>query len=179
MSTRTTPAPPAPVKTVAGAAGPAGTPSPAAPGPPARHGRMLLLALAALLALAVLAVVHLGQGTAAVDLCTLWQLLIGAVSDRSADEQTAAVVLDSRLPRLAAGLLVGSALGAAGAALQSVSRNMLASPDTLAVNAGAYLAVVSVAAFGITLPALPAGGTAFLGGLLAAGVVLGLSRAGS
>lgn len=39
--------------------------------------------------------------------------------------------------------------------------------------------MVSVAAFGITLPALPAGGTAFLGGLLAAGVVLGLSRAGS
>ncbi|MFD5350150.1 hypothetical protein ACFWJY_42005, partial [Streptomyces anulatus] len=45
--------------------------------------------------------------TAAVDLHTLWQLATGAASDRSADEQTAAVVLDSRLPRLAAGLLVG------------------------------------------------------------------------
>lgn len=128
MSTRTTPAPPAPVKTVAGAAGPAGAPSPVVPGRPARRGRMLLLALATLLALGALAVVHLSQGTAAVDLHTLWQLLTGAASDRTADEQSAAVVLDSRLPRLAAGLLVGCALGAAGAALQSVSRNMLASP---------------------------------------------------
>ncbi|MFE2295110.1 iron ABC transporter permease [Streptomyces sp. NPDC059452] len=189
MNTRTTPAPPAPVETAAGAAdaagpaepaGTAGAPSPAVPGRrPARHGRTYLLAFAALLALGALAVVHVGQGTAAVDLHTLWQLLTGAASDRTADEQSAAVILDSRLPRLAAGLLVGCALGAAGAALQSVSRNMLASPDTLAVNSGAYLAVVAVAAFGITLPALPAGGTAFLGGLLAAGVVLGLSRAGA
>ncbi|MEW2060636.1 iron ABC transporter permease [Streptomyces sp. NPDC007002] len=179
MSTRTTNAPPAPVRTAAGAAGPAGAAIPVAAAPPARRGRMLLLALAGLLALAALALTHVSQGTAAVDLHTLWQLATGASSDRSAHEQTAAVVLDSRLPRLAAGLLVGCALGAAGAALQSVSRNMLASPDTLAVNAGAYLAVVTVAAFGISLPALPAGGTAFLGGLLAAAVVLGLSRAGA
>lgn len=128
MSTRTTTAPPAPVKTGAGAAGPAGTMSPVAAGPPARRGRMFLLVLAGIVALAALAIVHVGQGTAAVDLHTLWQLATGAASDRSADEQTAAVVLDSRLPRLAAGLLVGCALGAAGAALQSVSRNMLASP---------------------------------------------------
>ncbi|MFK0184997.1 iron ABC transporter permease [Streptomyces rubiginosohelvolus] len=178
MSTRTTTAPPAPVKTVAGAAGPAGAVSPAA-GQPARRGRMFLLALAGLLALGALALTHVSQGTAAVDLHTLWNLATGSSSDRTAHEQTAAVVLDSRLPRLAAGLLVGCALGAAGAALQSVSRNMLASPDTLAVNAGAYFAVVTVAAFGISLPALPAGATAFLGGLIAAAVVLGLSRAGA
>ncbi|MGW0645575.1 iron ABC transporter permease [Streptomyces badius] len=179
MSTSTTPAPPAPVKPGAGAAGPAGDASPAASGPPARRGRMSLLALAGLIGLAALALTHVSQGTAAVDLHTLWQLATGSSSDRTAHEQTAAVVLDSRLPRLAAGLLVGCALGAAGAALQSVSRNMLASPDTLAVNAGAYLAVVTVAAFGISLPALPAGATAFLGGLIAAAVVLGLSRAGA
>ncbi|MBK6046067.1 iron ABC transporter permease [Streptomyces sp. MBT55] len=178
MSTRTTTAPPATVKTGAGAAGPAGAVSPAA-GPPARRGRMFLLGLAGLLALGALALTHVSQGTAAVDLHTLWNLATGSSSDRTAHEQTAAVVLDSRLPRLAAGLLVGCALGAAGAALQSVSRNMLASPDTLAVNAGAYFAVVTVAAFGISLPALPAGATAFLGGLIAAAVVLGLSRAGA
>lgn len=116
------------MRTAAGAAGPAGAAIPVAAGPPARRGRMLLLALAGLLALAALALTHVSQGTAAVDLHTLWQLATGASSDRSAHEQTAAVVLDSRLPRLAAGLLVGCALGAAGAALQSVSRNMLASP---------------------------------------------------
>ncbi|WP_314148251.1 iron ABC transporter permease, partial [uncultured Leifsonia sp.] len=121
-----------------------------------------------------LAVVHLGQGTAALAPDALWRAVTGAGST-----QADAVLVASRLPRLLAGLLVGAALGASGAALQSVSRNPLASPDTLAVNAGAYLAVVAVAAFGVVLPSLPAGATAFAGGLIAAGVVLGLSRAGA
>ena len=54
------------------------------------------------------------------------------------------VLVASRLPRLLAALVVGVALGVAGAGLQSLARNALASPDTLAVNAGAYLAVVAV-----------------------------------
>lgn len=135
---------------------------------------MLVLAMLALLGVAVLALVHVSQGTASVDLGAVWRAITG-----SGTSQADAVLIDSRLPRLVAGLVVGCALGASGAALQSVSRNVLASPDTLAVNAGAYLAVVAVAAFGISLPALPAGATAFIGGLIAAGIVLGLSRAGS
>ncbi|MEU0067884.1 iron chelate uptake ABC transporter family permease subunit, partial [Streptomyces albidoflavus] len=131
------------------------------------------------LVLAALAALHVSQGTAAVGPGTLWHALGSALTGGDPVDQADAVLLSSRLPRLAAGLVVGCALGAAGAALQSVSRNVLASPDTLAVNAGAYLAVVAVAAFGITLPAFPAGGTAFVGGLLAAGIVLGLSRAGA
>ena len=74
--------------------------------------------------------------------------------------------------------MVGVALGAAGAVLQSVARNPLASPDTLAVNAGAHCAVVAAAAFGVSLPVLPSGGLALLGGLLAAALVLTLSAGG-
>ncbi|TFB80345.1 iron ABC transporter permease [Terrimesophilobacter mesophilus] len=122
----------------------------------------------------LLAVVHLTQGTAAVGAGELLDLVTGRGTD-----DAAAVVIASRLPRLVAGLLVGLALGAAGAAMQSVSRNILASPDTLAVNAGAFLAIVAVAAFGVTLPVLPAGLVAFGGGLLAAALVLSLSSGGS
>lgn len=61
--------------------------------------------------------------------------------------------------------------------MQSVSRNILASPDTLAVNAGAHLAVVVVAAFGLPLPIFGAVGVAFTGGLAAAALVLVLSGA--
>ncbi|MDQ4085632.1 MAG: iron ABC transporter permease [Actinomycetota bacterium] len=118
----------------------------------------------------LLAAVHLAQGTAAVDAGSLWRLATGGGTDLAA-----AVVIDSRIPRLLAGVLVGVALGVAGAALQSVARNALASPDTLAVNAGAHLAVVAAAAFGLSLPALPRGGLAFLGGLAAAALVLMLS----
>ena len=70
-----------------------------------------------------------------------------------------------------AGVVVGMALGFAGAALQSVARNALASPDTLEVNAGAYLAVVAVAALGLALPLFVSAGVAMAGGLLAAGLV--------
>ncbi|MER5896870.1 iron ABC transporter permease [Streptomyces sp. NPDC001876] len=156
-----------------------GSASSAGAGRPARRGPLFLLALGALTALLVLAVVHISQGTAPVGLRTLWGALATLWTDTDGTHQADAVLVASRLPRLAAGLVVGCALGAAGAVLQSVSRNVLASPDTLAVNAGAYFAVVAVAAFGISLPPLPAGGTALIGGLVAAGIVLGLARAGA
>jgi iron complex transport system permease protein len=52
------------------------------------------------------------------------------------------VVHDLRLPRTICGVLVGIALGVAGALMQAVTRNPLAEPGLLGVNAGASLAVV-------------------------------------
>lgn len=124
--------------------------------------------------LAILALVHLTQGTAAVGPRELLGLLLG-----TGDDQQAAVLAASRMPRLVAGVLVGLALGMAGAALQSATRNVLASPDTLAVDAGAHLAIVAVAAFGVSLPSLLSGGLAFAGGLAAAALVIALSGAGA
>ncbi|MFJ4716820.1 iron ABC transporter permease [Streptomyces sp. NPDC088785] len=130
---------------------------------------------AALLVLvAVLAVVDITQGTASVGAPEVWKALTGRAGDGDAS-----VVIASRLPRMCAGLLVGALLGAAGAALQRVSRNAIASPDTLAVNAGSYLALGIAAATGLSLPLLASSGIAFAGGLAAAAVVLGLSGLGA
>lgn len=52
------------------------------------------------------------------------------------------VVTTLRLPRVLAGLLAGGALGVAGAIMQAVTNNPLASPGLLGVNAGAAFAVV-------------------------------------
>ncbi|BCJ90577.1 siderophore ABC transporter permease [Terrihabitans soli] len=52
------------------------------------------------------------------------------------------VVTAVRLPRVLAALVVGSALGVAGAIMQAVTRNPLASPDLLGINAGAAFAIV-------------------------------------
>ncbi|MGO2004771.1 iron ABC transporter permease [Arthrobacter rhombi] len=123
--------------------------------------------------LVLLSLIHLGQGTATVGPGDLLRILTGSGTD-----QQIAVLEASRIPRLVAGLLVGVALGCAGAGLQSATRNVLASPDTLAVDAGAHLAIVAVAAFGVALPSLASGGLAFIGGLAAALLVLGLSGAG-
>jgi ABC-type Fe3+-siderophore transport system permease subunit len=135
-----------------------------------RLGAVLLLALG-VVAATLLAAVHVTQGSANVGLPELLGLLAGG-----SDDQSAAVLVASRMPRLAAGVLVGVALGVAGLVMQSVSRNVLASPDTLAVNAGSYLAVVAVAAFGVALPVVGGGAVAFIGGLAAAGLVLALSN---
>ena len=51
-------------------------------------------------------------------------------------------VVHSRIPRTVAGLLIGAALGLAGAGMQGIARNPLADPGILGVNAGAALAVV-------------------------------------
>lgn len=139
-----------------------------------RLGAVLLIALGVVIA-TLLAAVHVTQGSADVGLPEL----LGLITGTGGDEQSAAVFLASRLPRMVAGVVVGIALGVAGLVLQSVSRNVLASPDTLAVNAGSYLAVVVVAAFGISLPVLGGGAVAFLGGLAAAGLVLALSAGGT
>ena len=50
------------------------------------------------------------------------------------------IVLDARLPRTLAGLLAGGALGLAGALMQTLTRNPLADPGLLGVNAGASFA---------------------------------------
>lgn len=52
------------------------------------------------------------------------------------------VVLEARAVRTVLGVLVGMALGLAGAAMQGLTRNPLADPGILGVNAGAALAIV-------------------------------------
>ncbi|MFF3846539.1 iron ABC transporter permease [Streptomyces sp. NPDC002328] len=138
-----------------------------------RTGAAAVTAVLVLL-VAALAVVDITQGTAAVGPGEVFKALTGR-----ADPADASVVIASRLPRMTAGLLVGAALGTAGAALQAVSRNVLAAPDTLAVNAGSYFALGLLTVTGLSLPLLASSGVAFVGGLIAAAVVLALSGLGS
>ncbi|MDN3479052.1 iron chelate uptake ABC transporter family permease subunit [Curtobacterium sp. APC 4022] len=85
------------------------------------------------------------------------------------------IVLGNRVPRTVVGLLAGAALGVAGAVMQGITRNPLADPSILGVNAGAALAVVvGIAVFGIsgTATYLP---FAFAGAALAALLVYGIA----
>ncbi|WP_022902876.1 iron ABC transporter permease [Curtobacterium sp. B8] len=140
----------------------------------ARPALGVVLLVAGIAVVAALAALDTTQGTANVGAGAVWKALTG-----HADAADASVVVASRFPRAVAGLVVGFALGVAGAALQSVSRNVLAAPDTLAVNAGAYLALGVVSVAGVGLPVVAQGGVAFVGGLAAAALVLALSGLGS
>ncbi len=131
--------------------------------------------LAALLvAVATVGLWHLTQGTSGVGFWDLLRYLAG-VREQVGGVPIGDVLTGSRLPRLLAGVAVGFALGVAGALLQSVTRNALAAPDTLAVTAGSYFALTAVAAFGLAVPLWASGAVAFGGGLAAAALVLALA----
>ncbi|MEG2577595.1 MAG: iron ABC transporter permease [Glutamicibacter sp.] len=134
------------------------------------------LGLLAALAAAVLLVGawHLTQGTSGIGLGELLRALTGD-DTRIGGVGAAEIFTGSRLPRLCAGAAVGLALGVAGSLLQSVTRNPLASPDTLAVTSGAFFALSVAAALGISMSTLASSTLAFAGGLLAAGIVLAIS----
>ncbi|ROS78076.1 iron complex transport system permease protein [Curtobacterium sp. PhB130] len=147
-------------------------------GRPAGRGRRVSLGLGVLLTgvvvVVLLAAIDVTQGTAHVGAAAVWKAITG-----QADGTDASVVIASRLPRMVAGLLVGASLGIAGAAMQAVTRNVLAAPDTLAVNAGAYLALGVATVSGVGFGVLAQSGIAFAGGLGAAALVLALSGLGN
>jgi ABC-type Fe3+-siderophore transport system permease subunit len=109
-----------------------------------------LLGLALLLVLVVVAALaSIAVGTRSIGLGEVWRSLVDG--DLSTD--AAVIVRRLRVPRTALGLLVGLALGVAGALMQGHTRNPLGDPGLLGVTAGASLAVVlAIAWFGIGTP---------------------------
>ncbi|CBV43214.1 FecCD family ABC transporter permease [Halomonas elongata] len=95
------------------------------------------------------------------------RVLDALVEPRASD--IAFIVWELRLPRILLAVLVGAALAVAGAILQGIVRNPLASPDVIGITSGAALAAVAfMASFGagLSLHWLPA--SALLGALLSA-----------
>ncbi|CAI0695195.1 Ferric enterobactin transport system permease protein fepD [Serratia entomophila] len=89
----------------------------------------------ALLLLCVMASLMLGSKS--IPFHAVWLSLQGQFS--GADST---IILNARLPRTLAGIVAGVALGGAGALIQALTRNPLADPGVLGINAGASFAVV-------------------------------------
>ncbi|QTE27988.1 FecCD family ABC transporter permease [Pengzhenrongella sicca] len=123
--------------------------------------------------LAVLLLASLAVGSRPVPIASAWHALVHF--DPTDDGQL--IVRTLRLPRTLLGLLVGAALGAAGALMQALTRNPLADPGLLGINAGAAaVVVVAIGAFGVTDPAAYLW-FALLGSAAAATAVYGLGGA--
>jgi len=123
------------------------------------------------LALVLLLSVSVGARPIPVD--RVWDLVWSP--DGSDD---AIIVHDLRIPRTILGLIVGAALGVGGALMQGLTRNPLADPGLLGVNAGAAAAVVTATAlFGIVSPLVYVW-FAFVGAAIASVVVYGVGTAG-
>ncbi|WP_245445476.1 FecCD family ABC transporter permease (plasmid) [Agrobacterium rosae] len=138
------------------------------------HGRLvssMLFALAALLTVTTLSFV---VGTRSVALDDVWS----AFFNFDASSATQIIVRDYRLPRTLLGLLCGSAFGVAGALIQAMTRNPLADPGILGVNAGAaFFITLSVGVFGWHSIDLYIW-VAFAGAVVSTIVVYGLGAAG-
>jgi len=99
-------------------------------------------------------VLSFSLGARQVSPAAIWAVLSSA--DTSSTDST--IIWALRVPRTIIGLLVGAALGLSGALLQGATRNPLADPSILGIQAGATLAVVA----GIALLGLGPGQYAWL-----------------
>jgi iron complex transport system permease protein len=142
--------------------------------------RVWLVGTALLALVLALAVVAIAIGTRWIPLDEVLGGLVG-----QADRGTTLTVQRFRLPRAVVGILVGMALGLAGALVQATTRNPIAAPDVLGVTAGASFGGVMVllmfggttigyggAAAELSRVGIPAG--AVIGAVVAAVVVLGV-----
>jgi iron complex transport system permease protein len=104
-------------------------------------------------------------------------VVVDALLGRGDDTPLERIVLQLRLPRTVEAVVVGAALGVAGALLQGALANPLASPDIIGVTGGAgFGALLILLVFPGSIALLPIGALAF--GLLAAALVFTIAWAG-
>jgi len=155
-----------------------------APTTSARHRRGVVLVVGLALALLVAATLSAVSGqTPVTPLEVLGSVLhrLGLdVGPLPAHPQGDATLWVARFPRIALGLLVGAALGCAGALMQGVFGNPLAEPGVIGISSGAAvgacLVIVTSGALLGTTGSLAVAGAAFLGGLVTTAVVYALAR---
>lgn len=131
--------------------------------------RILLLILLAVIALSSLAALSIGSA----DLQSPWNYILNPSLTGTGHD----IIWDIRFPRVLAALLVGAALGVAGALSQSATNNPLADPSIIGTTAGASLGaalavllnIAAIGSFGVTLAAT-------FGALIASLITFSLSR---
>ncbi|WP_236718222.1 iron ABC transporter permease [Actinoplanes sp. TFC3] len=116
-------------------------------------------------------------GPADLSLRTVWSVIAGhlGLADSDVPLLRDHIVWQLRLPRVLGAAVVGAGLAAAGAVMQTVTRNPLADPYLLGVSSGASLGAVAVIVLGLGSGVAALSGGAFAGALAAFGLVLAIS----
>ncbi|BEO29162.1 MAG: iron ABC transporter permease [Serratia marcescens] len=140
-----------------------------------RH-RLLMMGALALAILGSL-LLDFTMGPSGLSLSSLWQTLLDPAS---ADAGTRVIVWDIRLPYALMAVVVGFALGLAGAEMQTILNNPLASPFTLGVSSAAAFGAALAIVLGIGIPGIPdqwfISANAFIFALFAALMLDGITR---
>ncbi len=147
------------------------------------YGRLVRQRLGVIVALAIACVVavisDIAVGPSGLPIGTVLRAIVDPSSVTASDR---IIVWNLRLPTTALALVVGAALGLAGAEIQTLLRNPLASPYTLGVSAGAGFGAALVLSFGGAVASgtllnewlVPAGAFAFA--MVTCAAVYGFSR---
>jgi iron complex transport system permease protein len=125
-------------------------------------GGLTLLALGLALSISV--------GAADIQLLTVWEAVFHFQPDLTQHQ----IIQELRLPRALCGAMVGASFAVAGAIMQGMTRNPLADPGLLGVNAGSGFALALCFAFWPGLPFPYIILFSFLGAGLGAGLVYGI-----
>lgn len=134
--------------------------------------RSLIVGLVFSAVVALLGILSLGLGTYQLSPLEVLQVFL-----EGGDGLDRTVVLEWRLPRTLAAILLGALLAVAGAAFQTVTHNPLASPDILGLSNGAFTGMLLTIVFiSSSWPVLMTG--ALVGGLLTALVIWALGQRG-
>ncbi len=113
--------------------------------------RLLMIGVLVLMILASV-VLDFTLGPAGLSLDTLWQTL---TQPDTMDAGTRVIVWDIRLPYALMAVVVGCSLGLAGAEMQTILNNPLASPFTLGVSSAAAFGAALAIILGIGIPGIP------------------------
>ena len=127
----------------------------------------------ATLVLVLVAMASLALGSRSIAPDVVWDALV-----RGGASQDAQVVTQLRVPRTIAALMIGGALGLAGSIMQAMTRNPLADPGVLGINAGAAFVVVSVTAISGVVTRAGTLGASLVGAGVAAALVFAISGRG-
>ena len=150
-----------------------------------RTSRWKLIVLLLVLALIVTVIVSLNVGYAQIPFPDILGILgkqIGLIDPSLISPQNEAIIVQIRLPRILAGVVVGAALAAAGVLYQGVFKNPMADSYVLGVSAGAavgasisILSGIGFVFLGLRLVQV----AAFIGAISAMFLVYNISRVGS
>jgi iron complex transport system permease protein len=143
--------------------------------------RRSALAAGGLIVLLISLSIAVSVGAVRVHSGTVWGVLANKIwpdfIEQSWSQGREAIVWEIRFPRALLAMMVGSGLALVGAALQAVTRNPLADPHLLGISSGgAFGAIFALLHSGLFLGLLTVPLLAFAGALMAAAIVLGVTR---
>lgn len=144
------------------------------------HAAPLALCLVALTAvLVVMVLVAAGVGSVSIPLADSWHIVVahltgqGPVGDPAQDQ----ILWNFRIPRVLLAVLCGAGLAVSGVVLQALTANPLADPYILGVSSGGSVgAVLVMSATAGSLGGLGVSTAAFLGAMVAVGLVFLLGQ---